>query len=86
MDAYSLLAGEKASVAGWTGPAYPHPTPPHPHLTHTPPTCAGVVATTSAEEACQGVDVAVMVGGFPRKVSLRESDLISLWLTNPNQP
>ncbi len=29
---------------------------------------AGVVATTDAEEACKGVDVAVMVGGFPRKV------------------
>lgn len=28
----------------------------------------GVLATTDVNEACQGVDIAVMVGGFPRKV------------------
>jgi malate dehydrogenase len=34
------------------------------------PLLMGVVASTDAEEACKGVDVAVMVGGFPRKVRL----------------
>ena len=27
-----------------------------------------MVTSTDAEEACKGVDIAVMVGGFPRKV------------------
>ena len=60
-------------------PPPPPPDPaasPPPHLwTHTRACTAhshppGVVATTDAMEACKGVDVAVMVGGFPRKVGV----------------
>ncbi|KAI7845353.1 hypothetical protein COHA_001060 [Chlorella ohadii] len=41
------------------------------------PLLAGVVATTDAEEACKGVDVAVMVGGFPRKAGMERKDVMS---------
>lgn len=37
----------------------------------------GVVATTDAEEACKGVNVAVMVGGFPRKEGMERKDVMS---------
>lgn len=41
------------------------------------PLLAGVVATTDVEEACKGVDVAVMVGGFPRKAGMERKDVMS---------
>ncbi|KAL4855504.1 malate dehydrogenase [Chlorella vulgaris] len=41
------------------------------------PLLAGVVATTNVEEACKGVDVAVMVGGFPRKAGMERKDVMS---------
>ena len=47
------------------------------------PLLMGVVASTDAEEACKGVDVAVMVGGFPRKVGPAGRDLPSLGLGWP---
>jgi len=37
----------------------------------------GVVATTDAVEACTGVNVAVMVGGFPRKEGMERKDVMS---------
>lgn len=37
----------------------------------------GVVATTDAVEACKGVNVAVMVGGFPRKEGMERKDVMS---------
>lgn len=42
------------------------------------PLLAGVVCTASAEEALQGADVAVFVGGFPRKQGMLRKDLISM--------
>lgn len=48
--------------SGWTPGPLPRPPPPRSHR-------AGVVATTDVEEAFKGVDVAILVGGFPRKVS-----------------
>ena len=39
--------------------------------------CAGVLATTDVEEACKGVAVAVMVGGFPRKAGMERKDVMS---------
>ena len=39
--------------------------------------CAGVVATTDLETAVKGVDVAVMVGGFPRKAGMERKDVMS---------
>lgn len=41
------------------------------------PLLAGVVATTDVEEACKGVDVAVMVGGFPRKAGMERKDVMA---------
>lgn len=38
---------------------------------------ADVVATTDAVEACKGVNVAVMVGGFPRKEGMERKDVMS---------
>lgn len=38
---------------------------------------ADVVATTDLETACKGVDVAVMVGGFPRKAGMERKDVMS---------
>ena len=37
----------------------------------------GVVATTDVVEACTGVNVAVMVGGFPRKEGMERKDVMS---------
>jgi hypothetical protein len=36
-----------------------------------------VLTSTSADEACKGVDVAVMVGGFPRKAGMERKDVMS---------
>ncbi|XP_058086711.1 malate dehydrogenase-like isoform X1 [Magnolia sinica] len=41
------------------------------------PLLKGVVATTDAVEACKGVNVAVMVGGFPRKEGMERKDVMS---------
>ena len=38
---------------------------------------SGVVATTDAVEACTGVNIAVMVGGFPRKEGMERKDVMS---------
>jgi hypothetical protein len=38
---------------------------------------AGVVATTKVEEACKGVHVAIMVGGFPRKEGMERKDVMT---------
>lgn len=37
----------------------------------------GVVATTDVLEACKGVNIAVMVGGFPRKEGMERKDVMS---------
>ncbi|KAL8140040.1 hypothetical protein V2J09_006061 [Rumex salicifolius] len=37
----------------------------------------GVVATTDVVEACSGVNIAVMVGGFPRKEGMERKDMMS---------
>lgn len=37
----------------------------------------GVVASTNVEEACKGVDIAVMLGGFPRKAGMERKDVMS---------
>ena len=37
----------------------------------------GVVATTDVQEACTGVNIAVMVGGFPRKEGMERKDVMS---------
>ena len=39
--------------------------------------CAGVVTTTDVDEATQGVEVAVLVGGFPRKAGMERKDVMS---------
>ncbi|KAJ6813999.1 malate dehydrogenase [Iris pallida] len=41
------------------------------------PLLKGVLATTDAVEACTGVNVAVMVGGFPRKEGMERKDVMS---------
>ncbi|KAL6005044.1 hypothetical protein ACLOJK_005604 [Asimina triloba] len=41
------------------------------------PLLKGVVATTDAVEACMGVNIAVMVGGFPRKEGMERKDVMS---------
>lgn len=41
------------------------------------PLLKGVVATTDVAEACKGVNVAVMVGGFPRKEGMERKDVMS---------
>lgn len=38
---------------------------------------SGVVATTDVVEACSGVNIAVMVGGFPRKEGMERKDVMS---------
>ncbi|KAL7081226.1 hypothetical protein ACP275_14G026700 [Erythranthe tilingii] len=40
------------------------------------PLLKGVVATTDVVEACTGVNVAVMVGGFPRKEGMERKDVM----------
>lgn len=35
-----------------------------------------MVASTNVEEACKGVDVAVMLGGFPRKAGMERKDVM----------
>ena len=40
------------------------------------PLVKGVVATTDVEVACAGVDVAVMVGGFPRKEGMERKEVM----------
>ncbi|MEW5310242.1 MAG: hypothetical protein WDW38_002058 [Sanguina aurantia] len=37
----------------------------------------GVVATTDVDKACAGVDIAIMVGGFPRKAGMERKDVMS---------
>ena len=37
----------------------------------------GVVATTDAVEACKDVNIAIMVGGFPRKEGMERKDVMS---------
>ncbi|KAH6778043.1 Lactate/malate dehydrogenase family protein [Perilla frutescens var. frutescens] len=41
------------------------------------PLLKGVVATTDVSEACTGVNIAVMVGGFPRKEGMERKDVMS---------
>ncbi|XBJ16498.1 hypothetical protein VPH35_008119 [Triticum aestivum] len=41
------------------------------------PLLKGVVATTDVVEACTGVNVAVMVGGFPRKEGMERKDVMT---------
>ncbi|KAK6240061.1 hypothetical protein QUC31_005530 [Theobroma cacao] len=41
------------------------------------PLLRGVVATTDVAEACKGVNIAVMVGGFPRKEGMERKDVMS---------
>lgn len=38
---------------------------------------AGVVATTDVEEATRDVEIAIMVGGFPRKAGMERKDVMS---------
>lgn len=38
---------------------------------------AGVICSTDAVEACKDVDVAVMVGGFPRKGGMERKDVMA---------
>ncbi|XP_028105103.1 malate dehydrogenase 2, cytoplasmic-like [Camellia sinensis] len=38
---------------------------------------SGIVATTDVVEACTGVNIAVMVGGFPRKEGMERKDVMS---------
>mmetsp|Transcript_32590 Transcript_32590/g.91274 ORF Transcript_32590/g.91274 Transcript_32590/m.91274 type:complete len:307 (+) Transcript_32590:236-1156(+) len=40
------------------------------------PLLRGVVATTDLEAACQGVEVACMIGGFPRKKGMERKDVM----------
>ena len=37
----------------------------------------GVLTTTDVDEATQGVEVAVMVGGFPRKAGMERKDVMA---------
>ncbi|CAK0785197.1 Lymphocyte antigen 86 [Coccomyxa viridis] len=41
------------------------------------PLLAGVLTTTDVDEATQGVEVAVMVGGFPRKAGMERKDVMA---------
>jgi len=41
------------------------------------PLLQGVVTSTDPEEACKGVDFAVMVGGFPRKAGMERKDVMA---------
>ncbi|MQM13852.1 hypothetical protein Taro_046779 [Colocasia esculenta] len=50
------------------------------HMLDIPPAAEalnGVVATTDVVEACTGVNIAVMVGGFPRKEGMERKDVMS---------
>ena len=39
--------------------------------------CTGVVTTTDVDEATKDVEVAVMVGGFPRKAGMERKDVMA---------
>jgi len=39
--------------------------------------CAGLVATTNTEDAFRGVQVAILLGGFPRKPGMNRADLLA---------
>ncbi|KAB1225246.1 Malate dehydrogenase, cytoplasmic [Morella rubra] len=41
------------------------------------PLLKGVVATTDVVEACEDVNIAVMIGGFPRKEGMERKDVMS---------
>ncbi|XP_027162436.1 malate dehydrogenase, cytoplasmic-like [Coffea eugenioides] len=41
------------------------------------PLVKGIVSTTKAAEACKGVKIAIMVGGFPRKEGMERKDVMS---------
>jgi malate dehydrogenase len=41
------------------------------------PLLKGVIATTDVAEACKDVNIAVMVGGFPRKEGMERKDVMS---------
>ncbi|XP_047314989.1 malate dehydrogenase-like isoform X2 [Impatiens glandulifera] len=41
------------------------------------PLLKGVVATTDVVEACTGINIAIMVGGFPRKEGMERKDVMS---------
>ena len=41
----------------------------------------GVVATTDVVEGCTGVNIAVMVGGFPRKEGMERIDVITKYVS-----
>ncbi|CAH9112660.1 unnamed protein product [Cuscuta epithymum] len=41
------------------------------------PLLKGVVATTDANEACKGVNIAIMAGGFPRKEGMERNAVMS---------
>ncbi|KAB8491074.1 hypothetical protein FH972_025372 [Carpinus fangiana] len=41
------------------------------------PLLKGVIATTDVVEACTGVNIAIMVGGFPRKEGMERKDVMS---------
>ena len=38
----------------------------------------GVVATTDVVEACTGVNIAIMLGGFPGEEGMERQDVMSL--------
>jgi hypothetical protein len=58
-------------------PLLTSPAVPFPSTLSAPASCTGVVASTNVEEACKGVDVAVMLGGFPRKAGMERKDVMS---------
>lgn len=37
----------------------------------------GVIATTDLVEACTGVNIAIMLGGFPRKEGMERKEVMS---------
>ncbi|XP_051129339.1 malate dehydrogenase, cytoplasmic-like [Andrographis paniculata] len=41
------------------------------------PLLTSIVATTDVAEACSGVDIAIMLGGFPRKEGMERKDVMS---------
>ncbi|KAL6981264.1 malate dehydrogenase [Sarracenia purpurea var. burkii] len=41
------------------------------------PLLMGVAATTDVVEACKGVNIAIMLGGFPRKEGMERKDVMS---------
>ncbi|KAF4365554.1 hypothetical protein G4B88_025733 [Cannabis sativa] len=50
------------------------------------PLLKGIVATTDVVEACNDVDIAIMIGGIPRKEGMERKDVISknvLVIANP---